>query len=68
LAHLAANGSVTPGAQRTLDEMAARMDSDERAIAQSIGIDWIKGRSELTERALSGLKRADALVRAPQAN
>ena len=62
LAHLAAKGSVTPGAQRSLDEMERTMSPEERAISNSIGVDWITGRTEMTVLALSGQKRAEALV------
>lgn len=62
LSHLAANGQVSPGAQKSLDDMTRQMSAEERALADGIGPDWISGSTPLTRRAFAGLERAKALV------
>lgn len=63
LAHLASRGSVTPGAQETLDEMFAEMDAQERAEAQRLAANFVTGPSELTQLAFAGMERAEVVAR-----
>jgi TPR repeat protein len=65
LSHLAANGRVSAGAQKSLDEMARQMSPDERALAEQIAKAWVTQPTPLTMRALAGLTRAEALVQGP---
>jgi TPR repeat protein len=63
LAHMAARGAISPGAQQTLAEMQAAMTEAERAEANRIVATWVTGLSPLTRRAFEGQSRAEALVR-----
>jgi TPR repeat protein len=62
LAHIAARGSVSEGAQKQLDEMAAAMNPQERSEAQRIAASWVTGPTPLTRLAAAGLDRAQAVA------
>ena len=62
LAHLAGRGSVSPGAQKQLDELKATMSSSERAEAERIAASWITGPTPLTQQAVAGQERAERLA------
>ena len=62
LAHLHGRGSISPGAQRSLDEMWAGLNTGERAEAERIGATWVIGPSPLTRRAGEGQSRAEVVA------
>jgi TPR repeat protein len=62
LAHLAARGEVSPGAQKSLDSMWQAMTAAQRAGAQRIAATWLTGPTPLTVQALNGLARAEAVA------
>jgi uncharacterized protein len=64
LSHLASQGAIGAGAQRTLDELLANMTTAERAEAERFDTGWVTGPTALTRLALSGIERAEALARA----
>lgn len=63
LAHLVGRGSISPGAQESLQEMRATMTENERADADRLGENWVPERTPLTRQAFEGQSRAEALVR-----
>jgi len=63
LSHLASRGSVSPGAQRQLDEIWAQLGPAERAEAERIAASWITGPTPMTLLARSGLERAEQVSR-----
>jgi TPR repeat protein len=62
LAHIAARGNVSDGAQKQLEEMGAAMSPDERAEAERIAASWVTGPTPLTRLAAAGLDRAQAVA------
>jgi uncharacterized protein len=62
LAHLAARGEVSPGAQTSLDAMWQPLSGAEQEQAQLIVRTWITGPTPLTVQALDGLDRAEAVA------
>lgn len=62
LAHLASRGSVSPAAQKQLDEIAAPMTEAERAEAERIATEFVTGPSPLTIQAFDGQERAEKLA------
>ena len=64
LAHLAAKGSVSEAAKKSLEEMARPMSSEERAEADRLASTWITGPTFLTRLAVGGLERAELVARA----
>ncbi len=66
LAHRAARGEVSPGAQQSLDAMWQPLTGREKEEAQRIGRTWITGPTPLTVQALNGLERAEAVAAAPK--
>ena len=62
LAHIAARGNVSEGAQKQLDEIAAAMNPEERAEAERIGASWVTGPTPLTRLAAAGLDRAQVVA------
>ncbi len=62
LAHLAARGEVTPGAQKSLAAMWQTLTGPEKEEAQLVARTWISGPTALTTQALDGLARAEVVA------